>query len=62
MSVDIFNYSIKFQLDPGSDISIINWRTWRTINKPTLLKTDKTVKPVTGKIINILSKVILTVT
>ena len=39
VTVDIFNNSIKFQLDSGSDISIINWRTWRKLNKPTLLKT-----------------------
>ena len=62
MTVDIFNNSIKFQLDSGSDISIINWRTWRKLNKPTLLKTDKTAKSVTGENINILGEVILTVT
>ena len=58
----ILNSSIKFQLDSGSDISIINWRTWRKLNKPTLLKTDKTAKSVTGEIINILGEVILIVT
>ena len=62
MTVDIFNNSIKFQLDLGSDISIINWRTWRKLNKPTLLKTDKTAKSVSGENINILGVVILTVT
>ena len=54
MTVDIFYNSIKFQLDSGSDISIINWRTWGTLNKPTLLKTDKTAKSVTGDLDNIL--------
>ena len=62
VTVDIFNNSIKFQLDSGSDISIINWRTWRKLNKPTLLKTDKTAKSVTGENINILGEVTLTVT
>ena len=61
VTVDIFNSSIKFQ-DSGSDISIINWRTWRNLNKPTLLKTDKSAKSVTGENINILGEVILTVT
>ena len=60
--VDIFNKSIKFHLDSGSDISIINWRTWRKLNKPTLLKTDKTAKSVTGENINIFGEVIFTVT
>ena len=62
ITVDIFNSSIKFQLDSGSDISIINWRTWRKLNKPTLLKTDKTAKSVTGENINILGEITLTVT
>ena len=42
VTVDIFNNSIKLQLDSGSDISIINWCTWRKLNEPTLLKTEKT--------------------
>ena len=62
VTVDIFNSSIKFQLDSGSDISIINWRTWRKLNKPTQLKTDKTAKSVTGENINILGEATLTVT
>ena len=62
MTVDIFNSSINFQLGSGSDIAIINWRTWRKLNKPTLLKTDKTAKSVIGENINILGEVILTVT
>ena len=62
VTVDLFNSSIKFQFDSDSDISIINWRTWRKLNKPTLLKTDKTAKSVTGEIINIFGEVILAVT
>ena len=57
VTVDIFKYSIKFHLDSSSDISIINWRTRRKLNK-----TDKTAKSVTGEIMNILGEVILTVT
>ena len=60
--VNIFNNSIKFQLDSSSDISIITWRTWRKLNMPTLLKTDKTAKSVTGENINILDEVTLKVT
>ena len=62
VTVDIFNDSIKFQLDSGFDITIISWRTWRKLNKPTLLKTDKTAKSLTGENMNILGEVILTVT
>ena len=53
---------MKFQFDSGSDISIINWRTWQKLNKPTLLKSDKTAKSVTGENINILGEVTLAVT
>ena len=62
MAVDIFNNFIKFQLDSDSYISIINWGTRRKLNKLTLLKTDKTAKFVTGDNINILGKVMLTIT
>ena len=62
MTVDIVNNSIKFLLDSGSNISIINWRTWRKLNKPTLLKTEKTAKSATGENIKIRMEVILTVT
>ena len=62
VTVDIYNNSIKFQLDSGSDISIINWCTWLKLNQPTLVKTDKTAKSVTGENINILGEVILIVT
>ena len=62
VTVDIFNSFIKFQLDLGSDISIINSRTWRKLNKPTLLKTDKITKSITRENINILGEVILAVT
>ena len=35
VTVYVFNNSIKFHLDLGSDISIINWRAWPKLNKPT---------------------------
>ena len=41
VTADIFNSSIKFHLDSSSDISIINLRTWRKLNKLTLLKRIK---------------------
>ena len=62
VTVDIFNRSIEFQFASGSEISIVDWRTWRKLNKPTILKTDKTAKSVTGEKINIVGEVILTVT
>ena len=58
----IFNKTVKFQLDSGSDLSIINLHTWRRLNKPALLRMKKTSRSVTGDSINILGEVVLTVT
>ena len=39
ITVKIFNKTVRFQLDSGSDLSIINLHTWRRLNKSALLKT-----------------------
>ena len=44
VTVEIFNKSVKFQLDSGSDLSIISLHTWRRLNKPALLRTKKTAR------------------
>ena len=46
------NKKVKMQLDSGSDISIINTKTWKNIGKPTLLKSNKIARTVTGRKIN----------
>ena len=50
--VKIQNKKVKMQLDSGSDISIINTQTWKNIGKPTLFKSNKIVRTVTGRKIN----------
>ena len=40
------------QLDSGSDISIINTQTWKNIGKPTLFKSNKIARAVSGRKIN----------
>ena len=50
--VKIQNKKVKMQLDSGSDISIINTQTWKNIGKPTLLKSNKIARTVTGRKIN----------
>ena len=62
VTVEIFNKAVKFQLDSGSNLPIINLHTWRRLNKPSLLRTKKTARSVTGDSINILGEVVLTVT
>ena len=60
--VKIFNKTVKFQLNSGSDLSIINLHTWRRLNKPSLLRTKKTARSVTSDSINILGELVLSVT
>ena len=62
VTLKIFNKTVKFQLDLGSDLSIVNLHTWRRQNKPALLRTKKTARSVTGVSINIFGEVVLTVT
>ena len=62
ITVRIFNKTVKFHLDSGSHQSIINLHTWRCLNKPSLLRTKKTARSVTGDSINILGEIVLTVT
>ena len=62
VTVKIFNKTLKFQLDSGSDLSIINLHTWRCLNKTALLRTKKTARSVIGDSINISGEVVLTVT
>ena len=52
LNVKIQNKKVKMQLDSGSDISIINTQTWKNIGKPTLLKSNKITRTVTGRKIN----------
>ena len=54
--VKIFNKTVKFLLDSGSNHS------WWRLHKPALLRTKKTARSVTGDSINILSEAVLTVT
>ena len=34
ITVKVLNKSVRFQLDSGSDLSIINLQTWRKLNRP----------------------------
>ena len=60
--IKIFSKTVKFQLDSGSDLSIINLHTRQRLNKPSLLRTKKTARSVTGDSINIFGEVVLSVT
>lgn len=49
VQVEILNKKVRLQLDSGSDLSTINLHTWKRLNKPTMLKTGKIARSVTGK-------------
>ena len=39
ITVKVLNKSVRFQLDSGSDLSIINLQTWRKLNRPIIKMT-----------------------
>ena len=41
VNVKILKRNVKFQLDFGSDLTILNLHTWRKLSKPTMLKSNK---------------------
>ena len=45
---------MKLQLDTGSDITIINEKTWKKLGKPSLLNLGKVTRGVSGKKLNFL--------
>ena len=48
IAVKVLNKSVRFQLDSGSDLSIINLQTWRKWNRPIIKMTSKMAWTVTG--------------
>ena len=60
MIVKILKLNVKFQLDSGPDLMIVNLHTWRKLGKPTMLKSNKIASSVTGKIINFEGKLTTT--
>lgn len=61
VTVRIRNREVNLQLDSGSDISIINFHTWKKIGKPTMIKTNKVARSVTGEKIHFEGEVIINV-
>ena len=49
MHIKMLNKSVKFQLDLGSDLILINLQTWKRLGKPTMIKSSKIAKSVTGE-------------
>lgn len=56
------NRKVRLNLDSGSDLTIINVKTWRKLNKSTMLRTDKIARSVTGRKIKFEGDVITNVT
>ena len=48
VKVQMNNKKFMFLLDTGSDVTLINEQTWRKIDRPTLLKTEKITHDFTG--------------
>ena len=61
IKVKILNKSVRFQLDSGSDLLIINLPTWRKLNRPIIKMTSKTARTVTGDKIKFEGEIIIPV-
>lgn len=54
--VEMQNKNIKFQMDSGASISIINFKTFELLNKPKLIKTNRILYGFGRKIIPVLGE------
>ena len=61
VTVKIRGREIKLQLDSGSDLSIMNYHTWKRIGKPIMTRTNKVAKSVTGERMNFEGEVVVNV-
>ena len=61
ITVKVLNKLVRFQLNSGSDLSIINLQTWRKLNKPIIKMTSKTAQMVTGDKIKFEGEIIIPV-
>lgn len=61
VELEILNKKVKLELDSGSDLTIINLQTWRKLNRPTMMHTQKIAKSITRRRINFEGEVILNV-
>ena len=62
VSVKILGKEVKLQLDSGSDLTILNYHTWKWLGKPTMMHTKKVARSVLGEKINFEGEVITNVT
>ena len=61
ITVKVLNKSVRFQLDFGTDLSIINLQTWRKLNRPIIKMTSKMARTVTGDKIKFEGEIIIPV-
>ena len=47
--VQILGRKVNLHLDSGRDLTIINLQTWKRFGRPTMLKTTKIARSVTGE-------------
>ena len=59
ITVKVLNKSVRFQLDAGSDLSMINLQTWRKLDRPIIKLTSKTARTVRGDKIKLGGEIII---
>ena len=60
--VNMLNRNVNFQLDTGSDLNILNKHTWSKLKRPTMLRTSKVARSITGEKLNLLGEIVTNVT
>ena len=60
--VQILGRKVNLQLDSGRDLTIINLQMWKRLGRPTMLKTTKIARSVTGNKIHVEGEIIVNVT
>ena len=61
ITVKVLDKSVRFQLDFGSDLSMIYLQTWRKLHRPIIKMTSKTARTVTGDKIKFEGEIIIPV-
>ena len=58
INVRLNNKKVQFQLDTGSDLTIINSETWKRIKRPILITSKKIARGVTGGKLKFLGEIV----
>ena len=56
LDVPVNGINIRFQVDTGADITLVSESDWKSLGKPTLEKSEYTVRDASGNAMSIMGK------